>query len=304
MENGILMQYFEWNLPNDGKLWKKLARDAQHLHELGVTAVWIPPATKALAQENQGYATYDLFDLGEFYQKGSIRTKYGLKQQLIKAITRLHQYHISVYFDAVLNHKIGADSKEEILAIEVDSENRTVDISKPQKIEAWTKFTFNARDNKYSSFKWDSAHFSGVKSTDKKNNQHIFRIVGLDKYWNKDVDTEKGNFDFLMGADIDHQHPSVVAELNNWGLWMINELNVDGIRLDAIKHISSNFIYQFTKHIRKLTNDKFYFVGEYWKEDLETLEDYLSKIDYSIDLFDVPLHFNFYRASVQKKDFD
>ena len=21
MENGVMMQYFEWNLPNDGKLW-------------------------------------------------------------------------------------------------------------------------------------------------------------------------------------------------------------------------------------------------------------------------------------------
>ena len=24
MENGVMMQYFEWNLPNDGKLWKQL----------------------------------------------------------------------------------------------------------------------------------------------------------------------------------------------------------------------------------------------------------------------------------------
>ena len=22
MENGVMMQYFEWHLPNDGKLWK------------------------------------------------------------------------------------------------------------------------------------------------------------------------------------------------------------------------------------------------------------------------------------------
>ena len=24
MENGVMMQYFEWHLPNDGKLWKQL----------------------------------------------------------------------------------------------------------------------------------------------------------------------------------------------------------------------------------------------------------------------------------------
>ena len=43
MENGVMMQYFEWNLPNDGNLWKQLKEDASHLHEIGVTAVWITP---------------------------------------------------------------------------------------------------------------------------------------------------------------------------------------------------------------------------------------------------------------------
>ena len=43
MKNGIMMQYFEWNLPNDGQFWNKLKEDAPHLEEMGVTAVWIPP---------------------------------------------------------------------------------------------------------------------------------------------------------------------------------------------------------------------------------------------------------------------
>ena len=42
MENGVMMQYFEWNLPNDGMLWKRLKDDASHLHEIGISAVWIP----------------------------------------------------------------------------------------------------------------------------------------------------------------------------------------------------------------------------------------------------------------------
>lgn len=28
MKNGIMMQYFEWNLPNDGQFWNKLKEDA------------------------------------------------------------------------------------------------------------------------------------------------------------------------------------------------------------------------------------------------------------------------------------
>ena len=42
-----MMQYFEWNLPNDGALWRRLKGDASHLRQVGVTSVWIPPAYKA-----------------------------------------------------------------------------------------------------------------------------------------------------------------------------------------------------------------------------------------------------------------
>ena len=53
MENGVMMQYFEWNMPNDGDLWNQLKRDASHLHAIGITAVWIPPAYKALKQDDE-----------------------------------------------------------------------------------------------------------------------------------------------------------------------------------------------------------------------------------------------------------
>lgn len=31
MENGVMIQYFEWNLPNDGKHWKRLKRRCKAL---------------------------------------------------------------------------------------------------------------------------------------------------------------------------------------------------------------------------------------------------------------------------------
>lgn len=89
-----MMQYFEWNLPNDGKLWKQLREDASHLHEIGVTAIWIPPAYKADEQQDEGYATYDLYDLGEFEQKGTVRTKYGTKDELKEMIDELHKIRL------------------------------------------------------------------------------------------------------------------------------------------------------------------------------------------------------------------
>ena len=116
MENGVMMQYFEWNLPNDGMLWKRLKDDASHLHEIGISAVWIPPAYKGHEQADEGYGTYDLYDLGEFDQKGTIRTKYGTKQELQEMIEELHRNQIGVYLDAVMNHKAGADYTEWFMA--------------------------------------------------------------------------------------------------------------------------------------------------------------------------------------------
>ncbi|OJU55636.1 MAG: alpha-amylase [Bacteroidales bacterium 45-6] len=304
MKNGVMMQYFEWNLPNDGRLWKKLKEDAATLHRLGITAVWIPPACKAAEQQNQGYAAYDLFDLGEFEQKGSVRTKYGTKAELIDAIGELHKYQISVYLDVVLNHKIGADRKEKFAAVEVDPENRMADISVPSEIAGWTQFDFPGRKGMYSPFTWHSHHFTGIEVEDPAGGKRIYRITGENKHWSQDVDPEKGNFDFLMGADIDHKHPEVIAELNCWGHWVAKELHLDGMRLDAIKHISSTFVHQFIDQVRNDETPNFYFVGEYWKADLPTLENYLKAVDYSTDLFDVPLHYNFHEASTSGEEYD
>lgn len=159
MENGVMMQYFEWNLPNDGNLWKQLKEDASHLHEIGVTAVWIPPAYKADEQQDEGYATYDLYDLGEFDQKGTVRTKYGTKEELKEMIDELHKNHISVYLDVVLNHKAGGDFTEKFIVVEVDPNDRTQVLGKPFEIQGWTGYSFHGRKDKYSDFKWHWYHF-------------------------------------------------------------------------------------------------------------------------------------------------
>lgn len=49
---------------------------------------------------------------------------------------------------------MGADDKETFRATMVDQENRNKDVSESKDIEAWTKFTFPGRGDKYSSFKW------------------------------------------------------------------------------------------------------------------------------------------------------
>ena len=304
MENGVMIQYFEWNLPADKKHWKRLADDAEHLKDIGINAVWIPPATKGTSDLDVGYGAYDLYDLGEFDQKGTVATKYGTKEELITAIEALHEREISVYLDAVMNHKAGADETERFMVQEVDPNDRNKAISDPYEIEGWTKFNFDGRNNKYSDFKWHWYHFNGTDYNNINQKTAIYKMTGDGKNWDQGVDDENGNYDYLMFANIDYERGDVVEEMKRWGVWVANELNLDGFRLDAIKHINNNFIEEFLKEVRKVRGEDFYAVGEYWKGDLGSIVEYLDNVNYQADLFDVPLHFNFFTASKNGSAYD
>src|SRR5688572_24834549 len=108
--NGVMLQYFYWDYPADGTLWNELAGRAAELARAGFTALWLPPCCKGCrGAEDVGYGLYDLFDLGEFDQKGSVRTKYGTKDELLAAIGAAHRAGLQVYADVIFNHKDGGE---------------------------------------------------------------------------------------------------------------------------------------------------------------------------------------------------
>jgi alpha-amylase len=66
------------------------------------------------------YLKLDLWDLGEFNQKGTTRTKYGTIDELKTLATVAKEKDMCLYFDAVLNHKAAADSQQKCEGIQVD----------------------------------------------------------------------------------------------------------------------------------------------------------------------------------------
>ena len=95
--NGTMIQFFNWYTDGDSFLWKHTKDQATNLSDLGITAAWLPPAYKSTnAGFSVGYDPYDLFDLGEFDQKGGIPTKYGTKDQYLEAVKALKENKIQV----------------------------------------------------------------------------------------------------------------------------------------------------------------------------------------------------------------
>ena len=120
MFDGVILQFFQWYDPWGGVLWDQLRTDATAIARDGFSALWIPPCYKGSGGEwDVGYGVYDLFDLGEFPQKQTTRTKYGSRAQLLAALSAARAAGLQVYADVVFNHKDGGDYTEDVLAQEV-----------------------------------------------------------------------------------------------------------------------------------------------------------------------------------------
>lgn len=306
MQNQTLLQFFHWYLPDDGQLWNQLSDVATQLTEWGITCVWTPPAQKAAAGTfSVGYDTYDLYDLGEFDQKGTVRTKYGTRKELDKAIKACHDAGIQVMADIVVNHKGGADEEERFEVIRVDPEDRNKPVSDYFEITAWTKFTFPGRKGKYSGFVWDYTCFSGVDYASDLRERAIFAIKhNYESLWEKLADMQKGNFDYLMYCDIEFRKPEVYKELCNWGEWMIKDVGFNCFRLDAIKHISPEFMKGWLQFLRGDTQSPLFAVGEYWQTEIDLVKNYIAETEGAMSLFDVPLHMRLSEASRAGNQYD
>ncbi|MBM7557751.1 alpha-amylase domain-containing protein [Halanaerobacter jeridensis] len=288
--NETLLQGFYWEMagypyldkyPEEKNLWELLAKRAPKFKELGFTSIWIPPANKADSVRDEGYAVYDLWDLGEFKQAGSVRTKYGTKEELETAVAALHEQNIKVYYDAVLNHRIGLGKQN------VES---TV-LKSGKEIKSYTSFpNLKGREKYYSQaekWDWNWKQFDGVDydAEDGPISPQAFK----DKTWDDTYDK-----DYLLGADVDYENKKVQHELKEWGAWLVNDIGFDGFRIDAVKHIDSNFIDQWLTHIQKNSEKDVFFVGEAWIKNKMGLSFFLSDVDNKdLTVFDFPLRNTF-----------
>lgn len=307
MKNPTLLQTFHWYYPEGGKLWLELSDRAASFNDIGITMAWLPPAYKgASGGYSVGYDCYDLFDLGEFDQKGSIATKYGNKQQLLDAIGALKAHGITVLLDVVVNHKMGADEKERIRVNRVNAQDRTQIDDEVIDCEAWTRYTFPARAGQYSQFIWDYRCFSGIDHIENPDEDGVFKIVNdyTGEGWNQQVDDEMGNFDYLMGSNIDFRNHAVTEEIKYWARWVMEQTQCDGFRLDAVKHIPAWFYKEWIDHVQEVAPQPLFIVAEYWSRGVDKLQNYIDQVEGKTMLFDAPLQMQFHEASRMGRDYD
>ena len=303
--NGVMMQFFHWYTPDDGSLWKEAAARAPELAQAGITALWLPPAYKGIGGKSDvGYGVYDMYDLGEFDQKGTVRTKYGTKAEYLAAVAALKGAGLQVYADVVLNHRMGGDASELTWATPFPQDDRLRPKGERREIKPYTHFSFPGRRGRYSAFEWHAPHFDAVDYDDLRPDERntVYLIDG--KSFDDQVAFERGNYSYLMGCDLDFQSEEVRNEVAAWGRWILDTTGVDGFRLDAVKHISAWFFPEWLDAMETHCGRDLFVVGEYWTPEASTLHWYLDRLGGRASVFGVPLHYQFHYASRAGGDFD
>ena len=173
------------------------------IKKLGATAVWFPPATKGAAgKEDMGYAPYDLYDLGEFNQKGSVGTRYGTKAEYLEAIQAMKAQGINVYADIAVRQKLGADGVEKVTAADFNTKDMPQMLGNKKVVGALSKFTFPGRKSKYSKFKWNWRHFTGIDWKQETFKKRVCELSGM-----TEEEAEKkyklSKYDYIIGSEID-----------------------------------------------------------------------------------------------------
>ncbi|KAI4176600.1 MAG: hypothetical protein LQ343_000891 [Gyalolechia ehrenbergii] len=296
-ENYTMMEAFEWYVPADQKHWQRLRGAVVDLKATGIDNLWIPPGCKGSSQQGNGYDIYDLYDIGEFDQKGGVPTKWGRKEELLQLVQSASDVGIGIYWDAVLNQKAGADHVERCQVVEVDPDDRTKAVTDPYMIDGWLGFDFPGRGEQYSAQKYHWYHFTGTDYNNANRRTAIYRILGDGKNWSNFVDKEKGNYDYLMFADIDYTHPEVEADVKTWSEWLARQIPLKGIRFDAIKHFSEEFLASLVEHLDAKVGPGWFLVGEFWEDSLDAMTTYIRNMQHKFSLFDAPLLYNFSQLS-------
>ncbi|NHM33686.1 alpha-amylase family glycosyl hydrolase [Neobacillus terrae] len=103
--------------------------------------------------------------------------------------------------------------------------------------------------------------------------------------WNDQKELENG---WLYGLpDLNTENPKVEKYLIDAATWWIKKTDIDGYRLDTVRHVPTAFWSDFSKAVKKQKKD-FYLLGEVWSND----PNYIAKYDKAgIDGFvDYPLN--------------
>ena len=290
----VLLQGFWWDYYNNdfNNDWSNyLVKLAPRLKAIGLDAVYIPPSIKNKASFDMGYAPFDHYDLGDKYQKGTLSTKFGDKDELLRMVAVFKANGIDVIQDIVLNHITGAGS----VTGNGGRDPAALDDGSTDKFKNFRYVSFNSP-----ALNSTAGNYTSRQGRFYKNWQNFYPNNGFNcctnemntPYWGPDISFESSSF----GQSSNCNYNPVQAQnymrdgMRNWLMWYKKQVGWDGVRIDAIKHFPSYVVEDFLwnlQHGNGWANgtDDMFAVGE-WVGGASDLDQWCNDVQNRAGTFD------------------
>jgi len=255
--------------PQDAQAWREagtryvggnlkgLTQKIGYLKRLGVTALWVSPILKQVHFQQ----TYHGYGIQNFLE---VEPHFGTGDDLKELVRVAHENGIYVILDIILNHSGNVFSY-------------AGDRDRP-----WTSTTYpvegfnDAQGNPTISFsKPDLQHLPDINGAIwpvEFQDPDAFTCKGYIKNWDYNPEFREGDFGDLKdihhghGSDDDYQVSNALRHLCKAYQYWIAHADIDGFRIDTVKHMDIGATRYFVSVIREFTQsigkENFFLLGE------------------------------------------
>ena len=304
---GFWWDYWNINYPNG---WSNyLCELAPRLKELGIDAIWIPPTIKNSGTNSVGYAPFDHYDLGDKYQKGSLKTRMGDKDEIIRLVSVLKANGIDVIQDIVLNHVTNAGSSNGAGG----SDPAAMDDGATNKHKNFRYACFQTPASSSSSTNYLSRMGRFSKNWQNfypnPNNPCCTNDINS-PFWGPDIAYESNSFGLSSNAIYNPNQSSgyMRDNMRDWLIWYKKQLGWDGLRIDAVKHFSNEITEDFLWNLQNNAvwasgTDEMFAVGE-WVGGSAELDSWANAVQNRAGTFDFSLRGGLYGIVTGNGNYD
>ena len=243
-----------------------------YLKRLGITSIWISP----IFQQVPFLETYHGYGIQNFLD---VDPRFGTHEDLRSLVQTAHQHGIRVILDIILNHSGDVfQYRAEDLRCEIPvGNNASVKIACWQSdghiydVQGWRDRTGQASLPTDQSLPADSYPDEGIWPADFQN-LATFTRKGEIRNWDNDPEFREGDFlslkDIKLGDGAVEAYQASAALMNLcevYKFW-IAYADLDGFRVDTVKHMDDGATRLFTSAIHEFTEsigkENFYLIGE------------------------------------------
>ncbi|MFI9340577.1 pullulanase-type alpha-1,6-glucosidase [Streptomyces sp. NPDC052773] len=269
---------------------KGLTQKLDYIKGLGTTAIWLAPIFKNRPVQGEGAnasAGYHGYWITDFTQ---VDPHFGTNQDLETLIDKAHANGMKVFFDVITNHTADV----------VDYEEKSYGYLSKGAFPYLTKDGEPFDDADYADGKREfpavdsgSFPYTPVVARDQRNVKVPSWLNDPAMYHNRGDSTWAGESatygDFVGLDDLWTERPEVVKGMERIYQRWVRDFDIDGFRIDTVKHVNMEFWTQWATaldaYAAKKGRDDFFMFGEVYSADTNVTAPYVTqgRLDSTLD---------------------